>query len=80
MKAREIMVNIPIQISIDGDGKVLVDGQDNNADTTDSEVDATDGQHSPLESPLDQELELKKAALGKQSKFIDRMIKGDLEE
>jgi len=80
MKAREIMVNIPIQISIDGDGKVSVDGQSDDAVAADDEIDATDGQHSPLESPLDQELELRKAELGKQSKFIDRMIKGDKEE
>jgi len=77
MRAREIMVNVPISISIGDDGEVDVNSPNDEVDTDEEEVDATDGTHSPMQSPLDQELELQKAALGKQSNFIDRMIKGD---
>ena len=69
MKAREITINVPITIKLNADGE--------------PEVDAP-GQEEPelqdnpvMVGPLQQELELKKAAAGKSSPVIDKLLQPD---
>lgn len=63
----EITINIPITIDLDGvKPRVNVAGQDA---TDDDELD----QNPVMVSPLQQDLELKKAELGKNSPVIDKM-------
>lgn len=63
----EITINIPITIDLDGvKPRVNVAGQDTEDD---EELD----QNPVMMNPLQQELELKKAALGKRSPVIDKM-------
>ncbi len=64
----EITINIPITIDLDGvKPRVNVAGKDAAAD---DELD----QNPVMMNPLQQELELKKAELGKNSPVIDKMI------
>lgn len=67
MRIDEIVINIPIKIELDG-GKprVNVAGQDTEDD---NELD----QNPVMVNPLQQELELKKAELGKRSPVIDKI-------
>ena len=63
----EITINIPITIDLDGiKPRVNVAGKDA---TDDDELD----QNPVMMNPLQQELELKKAELGKRSPVIDKM-------
>ncbi len=65
----EITINIPITIDLDGvKPRVNVAGKD--ASDDDDELD----QNTVMISPQQQELELKKAELGKNSPVIDKMI------
>lgn len=66
MRAHEFVINIPINIKINGDGEpeIVVDKRDDS-----EEMD----QNPVMVSPLQQEVELKKAALGKQSPVIDKI-------
>jgi hypothetical protein len=65
MRAKEFTINVPINIKINGDGDPEIDvaGKD------DSEPD----ENPIFVSPLQQELELKKAAVGKDSAVIDKI-------
>ena len=64
----EITINIPITIDLDGaKPRVNVAGKDAEGD---EELD----QNPVMINPLQQELELKKAELGKKSPVIDKMI------
>ncbi len=68
MRIDEIVINIPITIDLDGvKPRVNVAGQD--ATDDDEELD----QNPVMINPLQQELELKKAELGKKSPVIDKM-------
>lgn len=68
MRMDEITINIPITIDLDGiKPRVNVAGQD--ATDDDEELD----QNPVMMNPLQQELELKKAELGKRSPVIDKM-------
>jgi hypothetical protein len=68
MRIDEIVINIPITIDLDGvKPRVNVAGQD--ASDDDEELD----QNPVMVSPLQQDLELKKAELGKNSPVIDKM-------
>lgn len=68
----EIVINIPITIDLDGiKPRVNVAGQD--ATDDDEELD----QNPVMVSPLQQDLELKKAELGKTSPVIDKMTASD---
>ena len=72
MKAHEFTINIPINIKINGDGEpeISTSAQDQDADP--------ELQSNPvMVSPLQQELELAKAAQGKQSPVIDKMTAPD---
>jgi hypothetical protein len=69
MRMDEITINIPITIDLDGvKPRVNVAGKD--ASDDDDELD----QNPVMISPQQQELELKKAELGKNSPVIDKMI------
>ena len=71
MRIDEITINIPIQIDLDGDKpKVNVAGKDA---ADDDELD----QNPVMMNPMQQELELKKAELGKSSPSIDKMLDDD---
>lgn len=65
MRAKEFTINVPINIKINGDGDPEIDvaGKD------DSEPD----ENPIFVSPLQQELELKKADAGKDSAVIDKL-------
>jgi hypothetical protein len=71
MRSREFTINVPITIKINGDG-------DPEIDMPGQEQDETPLQNNPvMVNPLQQELELKKAELGKQSPVIDKMVQSD---
>lgn len=71
MRAREFTINVPITIKINGDG-------DPEIDMPGQEQDDLPLQNNPvMVTPLQQELELKKAELGKQSPVIDKMVQSD---
>ena len=71
MRAREFTINVPITIKINGDG-------DPEIDMPGQEQDDPPLQNNPvMVTPLQQELELKKAELGKQSPVIDKMVQSD---
>lgn len=65
MRAKEFTINVPINIKINGDGDPEIDVAGNN----DSEPD----ENPIFVSPLQQELELKKAEAGKDSAVIDKL-------
>lgn len=76
MRAREFTINVPITIKINGDGDPEIDmpGHDGSEDAEDA--------HEPDEnpvyvSPLQQELELKKAENGKDSPVIQKITQDD---
>tara|TARA_Y100001972_G_C7628321_1_gene315283 strand:- start:273 stop:605 length:333 start_codon:yes stop_codon:yes gene_type:complete len=80
MKAREFTINVPINISIAGDGEpeVNVNGNQPAADGYKKE-DGLDP--DPIfVSPLQQEIELKKAEQGKDSVAIDKITQDDVHE
>lgn len=69
MRAREFTINVPITIKINGDEDPVIDTGDNSEPQPDAEL-----QHNPvMVSPQQQELELKKAAAGKDSPVIDKI-------
>ena len=70
MRAKEFTINIPINIKINGDGEPEIStGQD--SETPELQ------QNAVMINPLQQELELKKAALGKESPVIDKLTASD---
>lgn len=69
MRMDEITINIPITIDLDG-AKPRVSVAGKTATDDDEELD----QNPVMISPQQQELELKKAAQGKQSPSIDKML------
>ena len=71
MRSREFIINVPITIKINGNG-------DPEIDMPGQEQDETPLQNNPvMVNPLQQELELKKAELGKQSPVIDKIVQSD---
>ena len=69
MRAREFTINIPINIKINGDEDPVVNAGDQ---------DEPKLQQNPvMVSPQQQELELKKAELGKESPVIDKLTAND---
>jgi hypothetical protein len=70
MRAKEFTINVPITITINGDGDPVVSAGDQNQ--------APELQQNPvMVSPQQQEIELKKAALGKESPVIDKLTAND---
>lgn len=68
MRAKEFTINVPITISINGDNDPVI-----SVPTQDQEDDQELQQNPVMVSPQQQELELKKAAAGKESPVIDKL-------
>lgn len=69
MRAKEFVINVPITIKINGDGDPEVDTPIQTTQDDDTELQ----QNPVMVSPLQQELEIKKAQLGKDSPVIDKI-------
>ena len=69
MRAKEFTINVPITITINGDGDPVVSAGD--------QVEPELQSNPVMVSPLQQELELAKAAQGKESPVIDKMTQDD---
>jgi hypothetical protein len=69
MRAKEFTINVPINIKINGDGDPEIDVAGNDSEEPD--------ENPVFVSPLQQELELKKAAVGKDSAVIDKITAPD---
>lgn len=70
MRAKEFTINVPITITINGDDDPVVSAGDQSA--------IPPMQQNPvMVTPQQQELELKKAELGKQSPVIDKLTADD---
>lgn len=67
MRAREFTINVPIKITINGDA-------DPEIETGDKEQEPDLQQNPVMIPPLQQELELRKAELGKETPVIDKLI------
>ena len=68
MRAREFTINVPITISINGDDDPVI-----STPNRDQEDDQELQQNPVMVSPQQQELEMKKAELGKDSPVIDKL-------
>jgi len=71
MLIKEVTINIPIKIDLDGTGEPKVKVADKDAEELD--------QNPVMMNPQQQELELRKAELGKESPSIDKMLDDDEE-
>jgi len=69
MRAKEFTINVPITITINGDEDPVVNAAGQDSEQDDSELH----QNPVMVTPLQQELELKKAQLGKDSPVIDKL-------
>ena len=69
MRAKEFTINVPITITINGDGDPVVSAGDQQAPELQ--------QNPVMVSPQQQEIELKKAELGKESPVIDKLTAND---
>lgn len=68
MRAREFTINVPITISINGDDDPVI------STPAQGQEDDTELQQNPvMVSPQQQELEMKKAELGKDSPVVDKL-------
>lgn len=75
MRAREFVINVPITIKINGDGdpEIDMDGKDDAKDPQELDLNPT------MVPPLQQDIELKKAAIGKSSPVIDDLTQDESE-
>lgn len=69
MRAREFVINVPITIKINGDGDPELEMSGSNQDDAVPENELED--NPVMVSPLQQQLELQKAQVGKNSPVID---------
>lgn len=75
MRAKEFTINVPINIKINGDGDPEIDMP------SDEKVDPSELDPNPVfVSPLQQELEMKKAANGKDSDVIDDLTQQEISD
>jgi hypothetical protein len=75
MRAREFVINVPITIKINGDGDPEIDMDGNDAAKDPQELDL----NPTMVPPLQQDIELKKAAAGKSSPVIDDLTQDEAE-
>lgn len=75
MRAREFTINVPITIKINGDGDPEIDMSGTDQATDPAELD----DNPVMVSPLQQELELKKAQVGKISPVIQDLTQNETE-
>jgi len=76
MRAREFTINIPINIKINGDGEPEIDmgqGSDGPADPSELKQDPV------MVPPLQQQIELQKAGVGKQSPVIADLTQDEVD-
>ena len=76
MRAREFTINIPINIKINGDGEPEIDmgqGSDGPADPSELKQDPV------MVPPLQQQIELQKAGVGKQSPIIADLTQDEVD-
>lgn len=72
MRAREFVINVPITIKINGD--------DPEIDMKDQEVDPTELKANPvMVPPLQQQIEISKASVGKNSPIIDELTQDEID-
>lgn len=69
MRAREFTINVPITIKINGDNDPEIEAGPKSEVPDEDELQ----QNPVMVSPLQQELELKKADLGKDTPVIDKL-------
>jgi hypothetical protein len=73
MRAKEFVINVPITIKINGDGDPEID-----MSGTDDAKDPQELDPSPMMiPPLQQDVELRKAANGKESPVIDSLTQDE---
>ena len=72
MKAREFTINVPINIKINGDGDPEIDMPSVEPEEEQPGQDCLD-QNPVMVPPLQQNIELKKAALGKEGDVVDKI-------
>ena len=72
MKAREFTINVPINIKINGDGDPESDVAGENPEEEQPGQDVMDP-NPVMVLPLQQNIELKKAALGKEGDVVDKI-------
>ena len=72
MKAREFTINVPINIKINGDGDPEIDVAGENPEEEQPGKDVMDP-NPVMVPPLQQNIELKKAALGKEGDVVDKI-------
>ena len=72
MKAREFTINVPINIKINGDGDPEIDVAGENPEEEQPGQDVMDP-NPVMVPPLQQNIELKKAALGKEGDVVDKI-------
>lgn len=75
MRAREFVINVPITIKINGDGDPEIDMHGTNDA---KEVDELDP-NPVMISPLQQDLELRKAQAGKDSPVINNLTQDEID-
>jgi hypothetical protein len=76
MRAREFVINVPITIKINGDGDPEIDMPNAEEDPKDpSELDP----NPVMVTPLQQDIELKKAQVGKVSPIIKDLTQDESE-
>jgi len=75
MRAREFVINVPITIKINGDGDPEIDmaGDEDVKDPQELDLNPT------MVPPLQQDIELKKAAVGKSSPVINDLTQDESE-
>jgi hypothetical protein len=75
MRAREFTINIPINIRINGDGEPEID-----MGTDDGPVDPSELKQDPIMvPPLQQQIELQKADVGKNSPVIHDLTQDEVD-
>ena len=75
MRAREITINIPINIKINGDGQPEID-----MGGTDAPIDPSKPKEDPvMVPPLQQQIELQKADVGKISPIIADLTQDEVD-
>lgn len=73
MRAREFVINVPITIKINGDGDPEIDMTGSNEPKDPKELDP----NPTFVPPLQQDIELKKASVGKDSPVIQDLVQDE---
>lgn len=74
MRAKEFVINVPITIKINGDGDPKIDMPNDDSDDISKLND-----NPVMVPPLQQDIELKKAAAGKNSPIIQKLTQDEID-